>query len=137
MSGILTVLAGMGTGSAQIILNDRTVFANAPLGTAEARYELRNDGFVYDYTNSAGYTQIEEWVLPTDAADDYEIKATWVSGATPTGSGFGSWLALTSTRNWILTSTTFASSVFDVEIRDAASQTVRDSARITLFASAQ
>lgn len=136
MSGILTVLAGMGAGSAQIIVNDLTVFDSVPMGTAEARYILNGDGFVYQYTSSSGQSQVEEWVIPTDEANNYEARATYVSGTTASGPAYGSWHSLGSAKTWSLATTTFAQGVFDIDIRDSATQTIRGTGRITLFASA-
>ena len=136
MSGILTVLAGMGAGSVQIIVNDRTVFDSVPTGTAEARYILNGDGFVYQYTSSSGQSQVEEWVIPTDEASNYEARATYVSGTTASGPAYGSWHSLGSSKTWSIATTTFAQGVFDIDIRDSATQTIRGTGRITLFASA-
>lgn len=136
MSGILTVLAGMGAGSAQIIVNDLMVVDNEPIGTAEARYTLSGDGFVYEYTSSIGQIQVEEWVIPTGEASKYEARATYVSGSTASGPAYGSWHSLASAKTWSLATTTFAQAVFDIDIRDSATQTIRGTGRITLFASA-
>lgn len=43
------------------------------------------------------------WVTPTTSADNWEVRATVISGSTPTGSSVGSWLALTSDRTWTIT----------------------------------
>lgn len=136
MSGILAVLAGMGAGSAQIIVNNLTVFDSVGLGTAEARYILNGDGYVYQYTSSGGQSQVEEWVIPTDEANNYEARASYVSGSTASGPSYGSWHSLASSKTWSLSSTTFDSAVFDIDIRDTQTQTIRGTGRITLFASA-
>ena len=43
------------------------------------------------------------WVTPTTSADNWEVRATVISGSTPTGASVGSWLALTSDRTWTIT----------------------------------
>ena len=79
-----------------------------------------------------------DWCTPTGGTpgDDFEIRCTKNSGTNPTGSGLGTWLALSSDRNWQLAQTVVGSKTCNltIEIRDAATQTVQDSQTYTITA---
>jgi hypothetical protein len=104
--------------------------------SATAGYRLDSDGAAYQTVFSGAYVAIGgEWLLSGSAAD-YEARATKVSGTTPSGT-LGSWLALSSDRTWSLTTTAGnASCVLTIEIRNATTLAVLDTATITLEAEA-
>lgn len=51
------------------------------------------------------------WVTPATSAPNWEVRATVLSGDTPTGSAVGSWLSLTSDRTWTVTASLEGSTV--------------------------
>lgn len=68
-------------------------------------------------TNSFGPSSFN-WFFPNQvgAGNNYWIRLTVNSGATPTGSSTGVWLALTSTRTWTLSRTTVGITSADVTV---------------------
>lgn len=115
-----------------------------------ASYTLSRAGFLigqYISTNGGGTngstSYYTDWVTPASETNAalYEVRATKVSGDAfqPTGSALGSWLPLTSDRGWELNLTGIGrlDCVLTIEIRDAATQTVRDTATITMMAKNQ
>ena len=103
---------------------------------ASVTYSLTNagaerglEGAVLDINNT--------WLL-IGAAGDYECRLTVNSGNfTPTGDANGSWLSLSSTRSWQVTKTSAGlanSAGCTIEIRDATTLVVLDSATITMIA---
>lgn len=82
-----------------------------------------------------------QWLLgapwDTATADDYEIRATLLSGTTPTGGdSLGTWLQLgTAVREWTLATAAQGpvyTTVLRLEVRVAATEAVQDSANYTL-----
>lgn len=134
VSGALAALVGSGGGDTFITLNNGSVTSSGN-GVRTATFRLGSDGVVYHGDNgsySASYTWCN---APGDPAD-YEARATFDSGDMPSGT-LGSWLALTANRDWSVSDSiadgpTFA--VIIVEIRNAITQVVLDSATINLTA---
>lgn len=82
-----------------------------------------------------GITDGTNWVTPTSAASNYEVRATKVSGVNPSGL-LNTWLPCTSDRYWtlILVGGGQESCVLTIEIRDTATGTIRDTATpVSLF----
>lgn len=96
------------------------------LGTAATVY-FYNDGSG-EGVSLGGF----DWVTPTSATVRYshEIRATYVSGPTPTGSALGSWLSLSSTRSW--SNDTVGTTTLTIEIRRVSSGEVMVSGDIDL-----
>jgi hypothetical protein len=139
MSGIQMALMGAG-GSAPVTISitDQNI-SDVDATAAYAYYFLTAGGLVQSSTQSGGSspTTLETWCTPTSAAANYEVFIDVTSGALSGGSGSGSWLALSSTRNWYVDNTvsgTFNECIFTVEIRQIGTTTVLDSATITLYA---
>lgn len=135
MSGIHIALLGTGT-DAVISITNQTIsaFVFSP-NTAEAGYRLNSNGKAYKNENGV-FTELETWCTPTSQAGNYEARVTVNSGSTPTGA-VGSWVALSSTRDWTISETTSGInnlSNFTVEIRRTGTTTVLDSATIDLTA---
>jgi hypothetical protein len=128
MSGALAALAG--AGGFAVSLTDTTV-SNSSDGTGAitASYVVGSNGKTRD---QAG-TVLEQWLL-SGAALSYEVRATFVSGDALTSGTTGTWLPLTADQTWTRTcpNNQDKTSIFLIEIRDAATTTVRDSATITL-----
>lgn len=90
---------------------------------------------VYFYNDGSGEgTGLGEffWVTPESATTRYshEIRATYVSGPTPTGDTLGSWLSLSSTRAW--SNDTVGITTLTIEIRRVSSGEVMVSGDIDL-----
>src|SRR5688572_24252931 len=105
-----------------------------------ATYRLNSNGNVEQIiTNASGTpltSTIEQWVTPTSAAGDFECMASGQSGTFSAGT-FGSWLALSSTRAWTVSTSVpddFVSGSFTIEIRRVGGSTIEDSATISLSA---
>lgn len=109
---------------------------------ASVGYQVANGGagnhFEQSYTGSGNpYTNIGIWLLPksVDPAD-YDVRLTVNSGTTPAGSATGTWLSLSASRAWTLTDTGPVGPAITnnctVEIRDATSLVVLDSATVTM-----
>jgi hypothetical protein len=82
-----------------------------------------------------GITNGTNWVTPTSAASNYEVRATKVSGVNPSGL-LNTWLPCTSDRYWtvLIVGQGQESSVLTIEIRDAATGTILDTATpVSLF----
>lgn len=103
-------------------------------GTATAAYEVHADGTVYTTTGTNTLGLLENW-LSFGTASNYEVKATLLGGATPTGT-LGSWLALSSNRAWTLSQSLVGDTTCTllIEIRNALSLAVVDTATVTIYA---
>lgn len=127
-----TALSSGGGGSVSI--TPRTVSnSGTGTGTVSVGYRLDSDGNAYKVTTAA--TAVETW-LDSGLASAYEARATVVSGASPTGSAVGSWLALSSDLTWTVSAGAGVSSSADltIEIRDVATHTVQADATIIITA---
>ena len=137
MSGIQMALLGAG-GGALITISDQSI-SDTDFVAAYAYYFLTAGGQVEQSVQVGGInpTNLEQWCTPTSAVNSYEARVTVTSGALSGGSGAGTWLALSSTRNWFVQQTTsglISQCVFTVEIRAIGTTLVLDSASITLYA---
>jgi hypothetical protein len=107
----------------------------SPTGLIDASSFSTNGG------GTDGTTNGTNWVTPTSSASLYEVRATKVSGSAfqPTGSALGTWLSCTNSESWSLQLTGIGrlDCVLTIEIRDAATQTIRDTATITMMAKNQ
>ena len=135
----LTLPKGFRVGLTNTTVNDITVTP----ADCTAGFRLGADGKKY-ITNATGSgTFIDaggnEWLFPNDAleADLYECFATVTSGSLTSGTA-GSWLALTSNRDWTKVRTNDAAGtdtcIFTLDIRLIGTSTVLATATITLNA---
>lgn len=135
MTGVIAVLAGSGGPIASF--SNASLIAVNPGATATALFRLANDGSIFENINGSGFAGLGDWVTPTNsvAAALFEARATVTSGTLTSGTA-GSWLALSSTRDWSRNRTSVGTDicVFTLEIRRVGSATVADSATITLEA---
>lgn len=100
---------------------------------ASSSYELLSSGVAREVTSAGGtFNYSGEW-LTSGSASSVEVRATLQSGSTPSGT-LNTWLNLGTTRSWTLSRTGIGTSscVLLVELRNAASGTVLDTATITL-----
>lgn len=135
-SGAISIRNFYGTSNVVISISDQSVFSSTlGLDTAVAGYRLNSSGIIETRIQS-GYTNIGDWVTPTSQAANYEVFATLNSGS---ASGpFGSWVALSSSREWTCAATIGNTNFADIfiEIRRTGTTTVLDSALISLVADA-
>ena len=106
-------------------------------GTATATLTAESDGEVSG-VGSTGLTTPDWWSAAPDVGvgADYEIRATLLSGTTPTSGTLGTWLSLSSNRSWSMVRSTDGTSScsLTIEIRDTATSTVQGTATWSLSA---
>jgi hypothetical protein len=120
-----------------VAISDETVEHIRTTATANAGYQLHSDGTI-DLNRATTLTWSVNggtW-LTGGASSDAEVRATLNSGSTPSGSALSTWLNLGTTRNWYVTRSANGTTTCNltVEIRDASTLTVLDSATIVLTA---
>lgn len=111
-------------------------------GSSTGRYGLTagfifsSTGDFYKYFNGTPVVT-SSWLTPATNMGDYEIRATLNSGTTPDVGTIGTWEALSTTREWTLTSAgSSVSCELFIEIRWTGNNVVQDSATYTLTATA-
>lgn len=139
MSGIHAMLISGGGGavggSGSVTLNNATVDQQFAGGVASASWRIDSDGQIYTGFNG---TYGAEYTWTTDAVANYEVQATLIDGSTPTGSSMATWLACSSDRDWTITDITANEDAkyanLEIQVRDAATATVRATCYIDLYA---
>lgn len=121
-----------------VYLYNNDLLAESTLAV-ECGYELRNNGQLWVTDGSGAYYRpgaVQDWMQAGSPAQ-FEVFATFLSGDTANGT-FGSWLSLSTTRNWNLQSpdTVLKQCAFDVMIRIAGEQTPRWQCLMSLTADA-
>lgn len=124
-------------GSGQILVNifDDTATDRQIDSMATAVYQLLSSGTGQSSRNT-GVPSTWTWLL-VGVNSDYQVRATLVSGPSPTGDALGSWLSLNSSRAWQIANAnpgTVVTSVITVEIRKVANSQIVDTATITIKA---
>lgn len=116
-----------GGGGSRVSITNQDVYTSP----GPASYEVNSDGKVYDQNG----TILETWLL-SGAAADYDVRATLVSGNSPTGASLGTWLNLASSHAWQETASlgSIKTCTLTIEIRDATTLTVLDTATVTVTA---
>lgn len=118
-------------------IDDRTVeVIELEPDTATAIYRLSSDGSAY--SSSSGTLDLLEIWLDSGTASGFEVRATVTSGTLSSGTT-GSWQVLSTDRSWTVTRSAVGvkSATMTVEIRNATTLAVLDSASITLQATVQ
>ena len=117
----------------RINIANADVLDSAGVGTAVAGYRLNTSGIAEKLVRVT-YTTLETW-LSFGTASNYECRATVTAGAITSGTT-GSWLALSSSREWKVEqgSVGTGTATLTIEIRNASTLVVLDSATITLEA---
>jgi hypothetical protein len=126
MSGALASI----TGGFGVNVTDRTISNSGDgTGSISASYVVGSNGTIRDQLA----TVLEQWLLG-GVALSYEVRATFISGDALSTGTTGTWLPLTADQTWTrgCPNNQDKTSIFLIEIRDAATATVRDSATITL-----
>jgi hypothetical protein len=110
------LLAAFGAiGGATVSLSNETILS-VGFSTQTASYSLENDGDIISSTTGGGPVNEGDWISPKAAAPgDYEARATLNSGALTSGTA-GSWLALTSTRTWVVERTSSGTNAANLTI---------------------
>lgn len=130
------LLIGSSSDTISITNTTATDITTSP-SDATAGYRLDSDGKVYRI-EGASTVVYEDWVVPNGNAGNYESRVTVVSGALTTGNA-NIWEALSIDRTWTVSETGIGTRTctFDVEIRDAATLVVKDTAQITITATVE
>lgn len=133
MSGCLSLMVANTQGIGAQLTNQNVNSSGSLSRTAG--YRLNTSGIVESLVQAA-YTTLETWLL-LGASSAYECRATLNSGALSSGTT-GSWLALSSSREWTCVDSIVdgspAQANLTMEIRNASTLVVQDSATITLYA---
>ena len=106
-------------------------------GTATVSYSLTSAGNEQYAIHLAAPVTIGTWVLPASNASLYECRMTMTGGTTfSSGDVAGSWLALSSTRSWVVSRATVGAkqATATIEIRDVATSTVRATSTVDITA---
>lgn len=118
-----------------VSIADQAIYAERAAGTATAGYRLNSSGIAESQVNT-GYSTLETWLL-SGSASAYEVRATLSSGTLSSGTT-GTWENLGTSRSWTVADSTLdpymSEAVIVVEIRDATTLLVLDTATITLQA---
>ena len=114
-----------------ITIGDRHVYYG---GGTPAEYHLNSDGNVY-IRESSVLTNIGEWITNAAYVNLFECRVTVTSGSLTFGTT-GVWQSLSATRSWTRGAAlgTIQTCTFLLEIRNASTGVVVDSATITLEA---
>lgn len=133
VTGIMCAIAG-GAADTAVTLTDRSA-ASGGAGSQTARYRLASDRSVYIVTNS-GTTHAGDWLATYADPANYDAQVGVVDGGPLNGPG--GWLNLGTDREWWVTDAApdgeSVAVIFIVEIRNALTTIVLDSATITLSA---
>lgn len=133
MTGIGCMMAGGGQAALQVSINDLSVIKLvADPATATATYTINADGTVKNHVP----TSLGIWLL-LGANSDFEVRATFNTGDSPSGSALATWLAASTSRSWTLTQSSPGETTCNltIEIRLAAAPfTVLDTATVNITA---
>lgn len=133
-SGVISIsdFYGASSGFVEMSNFNITAFETNSFATASIQYNSEGSITTSPATSNNWFSKVEAGV-----GDDYEIFVSVIAGATPTGT-INQWLSLSTLRYWSITDYNFGSSsvstTLSVFIRDAATQTIQDSATHTLTA---
>lgn len=140
MSGAVLSLLGTSGGAAAavtITVDTAAIYGFNPGATADAQYQLSSGGVANQIVNSGLATRLYDWCVPAAQASNYEVYAALVSGSLSAGSSAtDTWLPMTSTRTWLVSTTGVLSAELNVGIRRIGTTTILDSADIYLTAEA-
>lgn len=103
-------------------------------GTATAQYQIKSDGTLWFTSGNNTLVQSSDW-LDFGASSSYEVRATLTSGTLDSGTT-GSWLSLSTTQTWSISQGIVGvnTAAITIEIRNATTGVVVDTAYITLYA---
>lgn len=125
-------------GTARLIYQALTVTISdlvvSYVGGTPAEYYLTSGGSIQK-RDSAVVTTVGSWITNAAFVGQFECRATMISGSVSSGT-IGAWQSLSTTRSWTRGAAlgTFQQCRFTLEIRNASTAVVVDSATITLEA---
>lgn len=127
MTAICAIMSALS--SPRVSITDQLVYSTGTSPGVTSTYTIDSDRTAKD-----NGLVIETW-LRDGVSSSYEVRATLTSGTLSAGTT-GSWLSCSTDRSWTVTRGAFGieTAVVLIEIRDAGSGTVRDSATITISA---
>lgn len=104
-------------------------------GYGVANFKFEADGDISrELADSAGFTDVADWITPKPPGSGYQVRATlvsWAGGSIPGGT-FGTWLAMSSDNSWGQSAYgSSGTSLITIEIRHGTGP-VLDAATITL-----
>ena len=101
-SGAISIRNFYGTSKATFRLdaNSYSDFGALGLQPASVTFNVNSNGSVEVATFGSGIIDSYNWITPTTGSTTYFVRATLNSGSLSSSSGTGTWLALTSDRNW-------------------------------------
>ena len=92
-----------------------------------------NDSGSIIYSDSSGFPYIAySWILNSENRSQYEIRAELLSGSSPSGDSLNTWLSLSTSRSWNLSSSIDDFSDLKMTIRHNITQTILCEANISL-----
>ena len=116
-------------------ITDQSISDLRPSARATAGYRLNSSGIAESIVDVT-YTTLETWLL-SGAASDYEVRVTLSLGTLSSGTT-GTWQNLGTSRSWTVVAGNsypeIAEAEIVVEIRDATTLMILDTATITLYA---
>ncbi len=116
-------------------ITDQSIQVTNPSTRATAGYRLNYSG-IAESLDDVTYATLETWLL-SGAASDYEVRVTLSSGTLSSGTT-GTWQNLGTSRSWTVVAGNyypeFAEAEIVVEIRNATTLTILDTATINLQA---
>lgn len=138
-SGTISFSKFYGTSDLRVTISNQDV-SDLVIDPADAfaQYSLAANGVASTATSGgSGPVGGGEWRV-SGASADYQVRATLQSGSITSGTT-GSWLSLSTGREWSISQTSFGtgSATLLIEIRDAVTLAVLDSATVTLTAEVQ
>jgi len=129
---IAAAMSGALGAPSQVSISDAVSTAN---NGNTAGIIFASSGAFYRYLHGVPI-EVSKWLAPQTDMGDYEIRATLVSGDTPSGT-FDTWQTLDTTRSWELATGTpeeFVIASVLIEIRWTGNNVVQDSATYSLSA---
>jgi hypothetical protein len=141
MTGAVMSLLGTGGGggasAVTITVDTAYIFGFNPGSTADAQYQLGTGGGAFEIVNSGMASLLYNWCVPASQTANYEVYASLVTGSLSAGSSAtDTWLAMTSTRTWLVSTTGVIYTILNVGIRRIGTTTILASADIILYADA-
>jgi hypothetical protein len=103
-----------------IAIANQTVFTSVAGTTATAKYTIDSGGDITGTQGTNSEADIGDWISPRVGMALCAVRATLFSGTLPSGT-LGSFLALTSPRQWVLSMASVggASCILTIEIKDS------------------
>ena len=116
--GVLFAAVGAGGGGFAVNIASASVVHNVTTPSAKAGIKLGTDGTLYLVQGVTETPVSNQWLDPNDAteADNYEVIVVTTFGSLSSGTT-GSYLALTSDREWFIQRASFGSSFCTINVK--------------------